>query len=365
MRRPRKRVERRVARQVGLAQAHVPRAASRARAAAWRSTRRPPRRCDRAAARPATAARSSARSDRRTETRSPCRRCRCTPAHRGVRAGRGGARSRRACVRPGAGPRRRRARRAGSTALHAVAGPDRRCAVGGVRAVRNAASLRAAASGVYSSRSRSRSASARAVMGWMLKESAASFARRRGAVHVAHDGSHRPQCVEFVASPDPTPIYPEYVAMNRTSRWCLPSPLLRCSPRAASRSLRRPRPSRAAGARRRTRRRRRAAEGRLCLRQPGRRRRLDIAAQRRPARDGQGAGRQGEDELRREGAGGRRCRARDPRPRAAGQHPDLHDLVRFHEPDDQGRRGIPEHEVRARHRVQDGRQRQHLQRALL
>ena len=61
--------------------------------------------------------------------------------------------------------------------------------------------------------------------------------------------------------------------------------------------------------------------------------------------------RQGRDHLRGERAGGR-FRARH---RAAGPHrprPDLHDLLRLHGADPEGRQEVPEHQVRARHRLQ-------------
>ena len=63
---------------------------------------------------------------------------------------------------------------------------------------------------------------------------------------------------------------------------------------------------------------RRAAQDRLRLREPDRRRRLDVPARHRPQGDGGGARRQGQDQVHRERARGRRRRARDPRARAQG-----------------------------------------------
>ena len=110
---------------------------------------------------------------------------------------------------------------------------------------------------------------------------------------------------------------------------------------------------------------RRAAEDRLRLRQPHRRRRLDLPARHRAQGNGKGAGRQGDDQVHRERAGRRRRRARHPRARAERPPADLHHVVRLHEPDDQGRRHVPEDALRARHRLQERGQRRHLQRALL
>ena len=86
-------------------------------------------------------------------------------------------------------------------------------------------------------------------------------------------------------------------------------------------------------------RRRRAAQDRLRLREPDRRRRLDVPARHRPQGNGKGARRQGHDQVHRERAGRRRRRARDPRARAKRPQAHLHDVVRLHEPDDQGRAG--------------------------
>ncbi len=84
-----------------------------------------------------------------------------------------------------------------------------------------------------------------------------------------------------------------------------------------------------------------------------------------PQGDGKGARRQGHDQVHRKRARRRRCGARDPRARADRPQPHLHDVVRLHEPDDQGRAAVPQQQVRARHRLQDVEERRHLQRALL
>ena len=61
--------------------------------------------------------------------------------------------------------------------------------------------------------------------------------------------------------------------------------------------------------------------------------------------------RQGRDHLRRERAGGRfRARHRAARPHRP--RPDLHDLLRLHGADPEGRQEVSEHQVRARHRLQ-------------
>ena len=108
-----------------------------------------------------------------------------------------------------------------------------------------------------------------------------------------------------------------------------------------------------------------AAQGRLRLCQPGRRRRLDFAARRRAQGNGKGARRQGRHQVRGKRAGGRRRRARDPRARAKRLPADFHDVVRLHESDDQGRQAVSEDVFRARDRLQDRQERRHLQRALL
>ena len=122
---------------------------------------------------------------------------------------------------------------------------------------------------------------------------------------------------------------------------------------------------RAGPARRRAAQGRRAAEDRLRLREPHRRRRLDVPARHRPQGDGEGARRQGHDQVHRKRARGRGRRARDPRARRHRPQPDLHDVVRLHESDDQGRGHVPEGQLRARDRLQDVEERRHLQRALL
>ena len=70
-------------------------------------------------------------------------------------------------------------------------------------------------------------------------------------------------------------------------------------------------------------------------------------------------------ENRRKRARGRRCGARDPRARGRWLEARLHDIVRVHESDSQGRAAIPERDVRSRYRLQDGEKRRRLQRALL
>ena len=76
-------------------------------------------------------------------------------------------------------------------------------------------------------------------------------------------------------------------------------------------------------------------------------------------------GRQGEDHLRRERRRRPRCRARDPRPGAAGPQADLHAQLRLHGAHAEGGEGLPGREVRIHHRLQDGAQRRHRQRPLL
>ena len=110
---------------------------------------------------------------------------------------------------------------------------------------------------------------------------------------------------------------------------------------------------------------RNAAQSRLCIRQPGRRRRLDFAARRRAQGNGKGARWQGRHQVRGKCAGGRRRRARDPRARAERLSTDFHDVFRLHESDNQGCQAVSEDVFRARDRIQDGQERRHLQRALL
>ena len=87
---------------------------------------------------------------------------------------------------------------------------------------------------------------------------------------------------------------------------------------------------------------RRTAQDRLRLREPDRRRRLDVPARHRPQGNGEGAGRQGDDQVHRERARGCRRRARDPRAGGHRPQPHLHDVVRLHESDDQGRADLPQ-----------------------
>ena len=115
-----------------------------------------------------------------------------------------------------------------------------------------------------------------------------------------------------------------------------------------------------AGARRRARAQARAAEDRLRLRRPGGRRRLDLRARQRPQGDREGIRRQGRDQLRREGARVGRRRARDPRHGGPGQQADLRHHLRLHGADAEGGGRQQGREVRARHRLQDGREPAHL-----
>ena len=77
------------------------------------------------------------------------------------------------------------------------------------------------------------------------------------------------------------------------------------------------------------------------------------------------ARRQGQDHRRRSGARGRRRRARDARPRVARPQPDLRHQLRLPRAGAARRGRVSGREVRARRRLQDRAQRQHLQRALL
>ncbi len=106
-------------------------------------------------------------------------------------------------------------------------------------------------------------------------------------------------------------------------------------------------------------------QGRVRLREPGRGRRLDVAARHGPPANGGSTRRKGDDQVRRERPRRRRRRARDPRARAVRLQPDLHHVVRIHEPDAQGRRTIPADEIRSRDRIQDCGQCRHVQRPLL
>ena len=104
---------------------------------------------------------------------------------------------------------------------------------------------------------------------------------------------------------------------------------------APRRRRRRPRAAAAAAGRRAA---SRAAEDRVRLRRPGRRRRLDLRARQRPQGDREGIRRQGRDQLRRERARGGRRRARVPRHGRPGQQADLRHHLRLHGADAQGRR---------------------------
>ena len=75
--------------------------------------------------------------------------------------------------------------------------------------------------------------------------------------------------------------------------------------------------------------------------------------------------RQDRHQLRREGARGRGRRARVPRHGRPGQQADLRHHLRLHGADAQGRRRREGREVRARHRLQAGRQHAHLRLAHL
>ena len=104
----------------------------------------------------------------------------------------------------------------------------------------------------------------------------------------------------------------------------------------------------------------RAAQGRLRLRRPGRRRRLDLRARQRPQGAREAFRRQDRDQLRREGSRGGRCRARVPRHGEPGQQAHLRHDLRLHGADAEDRRRPARRQVRARHRLQDRAQHAHL-----
>jgi ABC-type uncharacterized transport system permease subunit len=104
----------------------------------------------------------------------------------------------------------------------------------------------------------------------------------------------------------------------------------------------------------------RAAEDRVRLCRPGGRRWLDVRARQRAQGHREGVRRQGGDLLRRERARVGRRRARDPRHGRAGQQADLRHDLRLHGADAQGGRRQQGREVRARHRLQAGREHAHL-----
>ena len=100
-------------------------------------------------------------------------------------------------------------------------------------------------------------------------------------------------------------------------------------------------------------RRRGAAQGRLRLRRPGRRRRLDLCARPGAAGAREGVLGQGQDHVRRKRARRRGCRARHSPARGRRPQGDLHHLLRLHERDRQGRPELPERDLRACDRLQD------------
>ena len=101
------------------------------------------------------------------------------------------------------------------------------------------------------------------------------------------------------------------------------------------------------------------------LREPDRGRRLDVPARPRPQGHGEGARRQGDDEIRRERRRGRRRRAGDPRARAERLQGRVHDELRLHELHGEGGEAVPAGHLHARHRLQAGPELRHVQRALL
>ena len=107
-------------------------------------------------------------------------------------------------------------------------------------------------------------------------------------------------------------------------------------------------------------RRRSQDQGLLGLCRVDRRLRLDLPAPSGPRAVEEGTGRQGRDGLCRERSGSRlRAYHRALRPRRLQHH--LHDVLRLHGADAEGCQEVPGREVRARHRLQDGRQRDDLQ----
>ena len=110
---------------------------------------------------------------------------------------------------------------------------------------------------------------------------------------------------------------------------------------------------------------RHTVQGWVCLRQPDQRCRMDFSARLRAQGDGKGARRQSRRPVRRKCSRGRGRRTRDTRPRQLRQSAHLHDVVRIHESDDQGRAAVSQDLLRARDRLQARQQRRHVQRALL
>ncbi len=103
----------------------------------------------------------------------------------------------------------------------------------------------------------------------------------------------------------------------------------------------------------------------LRVREPDRRCGMDVPARSGAQGDGEGARRQGDDEVRRERRRGRRRRAGDPRARAERLQSRVHHQLRLHELHRESREAVPEGHLHARDRVQDGPEPRHLQRALL